>query len=335
VLAALALILASTVNATSSAAPLEYEIIWFHTSVVELGLFWLIFSLLVGVLRDLRSSDVGVFHPDTWRVAIRDQVPLSRVVRYLGIALVLPPFITAFAGLKQTIPYWHSFNWDPALHRVDLFLHGGTLPSELLGELAVNQYFTVFLDQVYQLWFTVLILTVTAFAWARSSVVRNQFLLSFFLSWTVMGVLLATVFSSAGPCFWRHVVPGPDPYAHLLAYLEGVALDHDLSALRAQEYLWLGYSTGRFPTEGISAMPSMHVAMATLFSIAGFRLNKLLGLAFLAFLALILLGSFHLAWHYASDGYASIVLVGVIWKLSGTIVRRAEAFQTSHAGVAR
>ena len=101
--------------------------------VLFLGLFWLVFFLLVSVLRDLRYSEVGLFHPDTWREAFRDQVTLSRVLRYLSIALVLPPFITAFAGLKQTIPHWHSFKWDPALHRIDRVLHGGTLPSELLG----------------------------------------------------------------------------------------------------------------------------------------------------------------------------------------------------------
>ena len=143
-----------------------------------------------------------------------------------------------------------------------------------------------------------------------------------------MGVLLATVFSSAGPCFYRHVVPGPDPYAQLMAYLEGVSLDHDLSALRAQEYLWLGYSTGRFPTEGISAMPSMHVAMAMLMVLVHWRVNRLFGILAGVFAFLILIGSVMLGWHYAVDGYVGAALVMPVWWFSGRFLaalrRRAD-----------
>jgi hypothetical protein len=47
-----------------------------------------------------------------------------------------------------------------------------------------------------------------------------------------------------------------------------------------------------------------------------------LGRAFLAFLALMLLGSVHLGWHYAIDGYAGIAGTIVLWWGCGRLLRR-------------
>lgn len=83
------------------------------------------------------------------------------------------------------------------------------------------------------------------------------------------------------------------------------------------------------PGSGISAMPSMHVAMAALFAFLAFHLGKLYHLLFTTYLILIVLGSVHLAWHYAVDAYASILFTYGIWCCSGWIVRRLESEATS------
>jgi di/tricarboxylate transporter len=57
----------------------------------------------------------------------------------------------------------------------------------------------------------------------------------------------------------------------------------------------------------------MHVAIAGLLCMASFKVHRLIGFAFLAFLILILVGSVSLAWHYAVDGYAAILLTALIW----------------------
>jgi hypothetical protein len=178
--------------------------------------------------------------------------------------------------------------------------------------------FTIFLDRVYYLWFPVVILTVTWFAWTPTSPIRSRFFITYFVSWILLGIGLATATSSAGPCYYRYVVPGPDPYSGLMEYLRHTSQQtYELTALRVQDYLWTGYFTGEYPIEGIAAMPSMHVAMVVLFSIAGFHVHRFLGYAYLLFLTLILAGSVHLGWHYAVDGYVSIFLVAGIWYLTG------------------
>ncbi len=72
---------------------------------------------------------------------------------------------------------------------------------------------------------------------------------------------------------------------------------------------------------GISAMPSMHIVMAVLIAIAGWRINKWWGAGLTALAAIVVIGSIHLAWHYAVDGIAGTALALVFWWVAGIIVR--------------
>ena len=45
-------------------------------------------------------------------------------------------------------------------------------------------------------------------------------------------------------------------------------------------------------------------------------------MALIVYGAVILVGSVHLGWHYAVDGYAGIVMAMVAWWLAGPIVAR-------------
>jgi hypothetical protein len=77
---------------------------------------------------------------------------------------------------------------------------------------------------------------------------------------------------------------------------------------------------------GISAFPSVHVAVAALYVFVGFAVHRLLGWAFLALLLGTLVGSVHLAWHYALDGYVAIVAVAALWVASGPLTERLFAW---------
>jgi membrane-associated phospholipid phosphatase len=61
----------------------------------------------------------------------------------------------------------------------------------------------------------------------------------------------------------------------------------------------------------------MHVAFATLNAYLLSSLNIWLGILGWIFAALIMYGSVYTGWHYAVDGYVSIIVVSVIWWVTG------------------
>ena len=66
----------------------------------------------------------------------------------------------------------------------------------------------------------------------------------------------------------------------------------------------------------------MHVSMAFLFALVGWRASRILGIGFTVFMVLIMIGSVHLGWHYAIDGYAAIVGTWLIWWAVGWLLDR-------------
>jgi membrane-associated phospholipid phosphatase len=101
-----------------------------------------------------------------------------------------------------------------------------------------------------------------------------------------------------------------------MSYLNCINDEAGLFAIINQNWLWDVYvgnkSTAFFG--GISAMPSLHVAISFLFTLTTFRLNKSIGVVLFLYTLLIQIGSVLLGWHYAVDGYLSIVLTFCIWK---------------------
>jgi membrane-associated phospholipid phosphatase len=89
---------------------------------------------------------------------------------------------------------------------------------------------------------------------------------------------------------------------------------NSLWAIENQEGLWENYQVGRWlPFGGISAMPSIHVAIAVLYVFIAFDLRKSLGFIFCGYLLAIQIGSVMLGWHYAVDGYFGAGMAFVIW----------------------
>jgi len=243
----------------------------------------------------------------------------------LFIPLVVGPlFFTTFGSFKRLIPVVNPYGWDHSFMLWDAWLHGGMQPWELLQPIVATPLMTSRINLFYNFW---LILMFGTYIWQAFSLkrpaLRMQYLLSFLLFWIVIGPVLATAFSSAGPCYYGRVAGLEDPYAPLMDYLRAANEVAPVWSLKVQEMLWANYvEGGTMLGSGISAMPSMHVAIATLMALLGWRVNRWLGIAYTAFAAIILIGSVHLGWHYAIDGYVSIVVSIALWRAIGWALGR-------------
>ena len=238
----------------------------------------------------------------------------------LGTAVVASASILlllrTFSSWKPLIPLIKPYGeLDLSLMRLDRWIHLGNDPWRLLHPWLGHTSVTLTVDLLYALWLPLNFAVVVWQTTISRPADRDQFLLSYALLWIFLGTGAATVLASVGPCYFDRVVDGSNPFQPLMAYLGRIHSERGVIALKIQENLW-NYYVGRevLPLNGISAMPSLHVAGATLFALAGWRAGPRLGLALSLYGLVILIGSVHLGWHYAVDGYAgALAAVGIWW----------------------
>jgi hypothetical protein len=178
------------------------------------------------------------------------------------------------------------------------------------------------MDWFYHRFWVVLLLC--AFAWGAlspPSPLRRQYLFAFVLVFLVIGTIGALALSSAGPAYYARVVgTGVDPYRPLLEYLRSVNERAGLMSVRGQSGLWYAYTHDIEALGfGVSAMPSVHVASATLVALFGFALARPIGVLLGLIAICTFVASVALAWHYALDGYVGAILAWCIWWFAGRI----------------
>ena len=235
---------------------------------------------------------------------------LFRVVAALVAVQVSSAAAAAFAALKMAIPGMNPFWLDPyllAAERALLGMHPWELSHRLLG------WATPAIDFVYMSWIFAQIATFYVVLVLKPSPLKTRALVSYSFTWLVLGVLGGYLLSSAGPIYYDRIFGG-DTFAALNASLRDAPF-----ALRASELLWNSHDSGAAGIgAGISAMPSLHVAIALWIAMI-VRETRFAVLGWVYF-ALICIGSVHLGWHYASDGLVSVLGFGLIWRASGLCV---------------
>ena len=269
--------------------------------------------------RGRRTAHPGL---EGWKMAIatlKNDSVTARVVLAGATCLLMSLLLSIFAVWKAAIPLLSPWHWDTSIVGVERWLHGGILPQDVtrrwFGPAA-----TTFLDRMYYLWFRLLALFVVWQSFRRPSHSRTRALLSLALAYTLLGNIGAILLSSVGPVYYDRLVGIPSPYAAHAAYLATIPKLH---ASQFQLWIWQWLETDRYvPFGSISAMPSMHVAVATVMALACWEQNRWFGLVGWLYVLTILVASVHLNWHYALDGYAAILGTVVIWCLSAWLARR-------------
>ncbi|WP_161992655.1 phosphatase PAP2 family protein [Aureimonas leprariae] len=221
----------------------------------------------------------------------------------------------AFSMFKPTISaHFSGFAWDAQLAELGRVMHFGIMPWRFLQPLFGHPWITRVLDVNYALWFAVMwMFLIGMIVFCRDEAHRQRSLMSFMLVWIVVGTCLAVAFPSAGPCYYGKFIAGPNPYAELMDYLQRTHDSIGLMAVDAQTALWNDYASGQ-PRHGISAMPSMHNAVAALMVFACWRYGIWLRLALSLHALLVFLGSILLGWHYGADAYVAWASAFILWR---------------------
>lgn len=252
------------------------------------------------------------------------KIILTEPVFFRGI-LSFPLFVLFFSAVssfKTLIPAFAPFSWDQTWAQLDLAVHTGAVPWEILQPLLGYPFVTLLLNIVYNLWFFIMLAVLFWYLlFSKNEQLRKRFLVSFIFCWIINSSILALVFSSAGPAFYGLLYPEySDPYAGLMEYLQLVNGHYSIWALDVQDTLWQLYKADEMGVgAGISAMPSMHVSIAWLLCLLSWQRGRIFAILGSLFLVCIFLGSVHLAWHYAVDGYLSIFTTTIIWRLSACL----------------
>lgn len=221
-----------------------------------------------------------------FRRSLRAFVPIV-----IGVAII-SAFLISITLLKSMIPAVVPFWADPPFAAIDraLFIDPQSIALTIKPALEAIGLF-------YGVWHAANLGGILwVLHWRRPN--KGRHVLSFMLTWAI-GMALAYIFSSAGPIFTGQYDPS-------------VAPD---SVQKAATYLWSNYhAEAGVIGGGISAFPSLHVAIAAWLAIVlrdrGFPLTGL------AYLIGIFACSVILGWHYVADGLGGMAIALLADKLS-------------------
>jgi hypothetical protein len=229
----------------------------------------------------------------------------SFAIGVLLVALQMGVLTWTKIMLPVATPFWA----DPLLANIDYAIFR---IEPWRAAVALFGWAAPLIDKAYVTWAPVKFATLLVLVSLPETSMKKRALVSYF-------ILMASValgqylLSSAGPVFYAQVGFG-ERFA---------ALKVEPWVDRARAYLWESYLRGGGKVgAGISAMPSMHVAISLWVALVIRAYKPALAIVGYSYFAMILIGSVLLGWHYAVDGIvASFIALGA-WRVAGRPVQR-------------
>lgn len=264
----------------------DHTVLW---AAMRIYPAWIVAAVIIAsVCMFVHLVRLGVARPtlELRRILVddRDKVALSALIVLLsGLNMI------TFMWMKPLLNYLVPFRAGPWFAQIDWLLFLGHDPWTLLTWLNFPSAGLIY----HPAWFVMMILALLIVAWAPASPEKSAMLLSYFVLWSLVGPAIHSLMPAAGPLFYER-----------LGYGSRFAGLHQWPETReVSDYLWAIYSSRQFGAgSGISAMPSMHVAMASWTAMAIATFAPRLALPAIIFATVIYLMSIALGWHYAVDG---------------------------------
>lgn len=283
--------------ATFGAVLSAYPIVRYYALIPP----FLFAGFLIAAIRHQPRSPIGF---------MRDKL----IDRGIGGSLIIAVFIigaTGFTTLKHEYSLLTPFFADPVLADIDAALHFGD-PWRHLRAITPAALDGLLFSLYSQLWFLELIATLLYAAFVANRSDRERYFATFAVTAIILSSVVRLAGSSAGPVFYDRI-HGGDRFADLTAAL--LASPAGPKMLEVTNYLFESYTTHRSVLgTGIAAMPSLHVAFAFLNALFIASRHRIAGYVAWAYAGVILYGSIYFGWHYALDGYLSILFVAVTWR---------------------
>jgi hypothetical protein len=239
---------------------------------------------------------------------------LAHMLSGMALLMGLMLFQGTFTSIKNILPHLRGgFLYDRLLADIDRWFSFGKDPWLFFSPLAGNGVVLAIIDWNYSgawflLCFGALFYVVTS---PRAAAIRVRYVSMFMLAWVVCGNILAGLFLSAGPVFYGAVTGDHQRFAGQSSLL--AAGDWSSNAARFQHYLWSIHQSGSEAIgSGISAFPSVHVGLIAVNAFFIAEMSRKAGAVAFAYVAMVMASSVFLGWHYAIDGYASVLVVAVM-----------------------
>jgi hypothetical protein len=229
----------------------------------------------------------------------------------LLVAIGASVFLPLKYAIPREMPFWLD-HWL-AVAEESLF---GTDPW-----LALDRVFwwaAQPLDRLYGGWLPFQLIIMFLVMLSRPSPEKSRSLIAYSLAWFLLGVVAAFLLSSVGPLFYSRAFGG-DTFASLGATLRerGAWI-----ALSESDQMWESLASGRPGlVAGISAMPSIHVAISLWIVLTARTMKPRAAGAAWVYFALVWIASVQLGWHYVSDGLVGAFGMVGVWMLAGIVER--------------
>lgn len=248
-----------------------------------------------------------------WEGAQFGSVAVDGVTKLI-LLVCLVVFHDIFTIMKNNMQHINEYGWDIAFARLDKSIHFGQDAWLWYDKLFGFIDFKI-LDILYlPIWAISLIgMAVHCIIFQKDRAFGRRLLITYAIIWIFLGNVVAAIFLSAGPVFFDKFTGDEGRYAELFVYQSAAGFG-ETSIAAVQQFLWEAHDRGlsHFGS-GISAFPSLHVAITTLVMFYIGRSSKVLFFIGFLYLVIIQAASVLTGYHYAIDGYFSIIFVVILW----------------------